>query len=110
MSDHRAEWEAEVLASDLPDNLTRAAWALRKLANKDGECWPSVTTLSATYGKDRETTYRHLKKLEEAGWIRREQRGGALGQGGTTNKYYLTFPESGRTSVSPRPYASRGRA
>jgi len=96
VSDVRAEWESAVLMSILPDPLKVACWALRKFANKHGECFPSASTLAATYGVARSTVFRHLKRLDEQGWIEREPGGGAVGLGGRTTLYKLTFPESSR--------------
>ena len=45
--------------------------ALRRYAGENGECWPSVPTLAKDVGLGPRMVQKHLRALEDAGFIRR---------------------------------------
>jgi hypothetical protein len=61
--------------------------------NKEGECWPSIDTLSEDAGCSRDTTKRALERLEELGILSVEHRGGQDGVS-LSNKYAVLLKES----------------
>lgn len=65
-------------------------------ANDDGLCWPSYQNIADHCEMDRRTAMRHIKKLEDMGFIRVEWRKDNDGQN-RTNVYHLTL-ESGNVS------------
>lgn len=61
-------WEMELPAKDKLLLLALADWA-----SDEGLAWPSIATLSRKCGCDERTVQRNLRKLEEAGHLRREE-------------------------------------
>lgn len=56
-------------------------------ADEQGRAWPSVETLARDTGMSRATVKRSMKKLEEAGYVRRHKR--LKGHLQTSNLYTL---------------------
>lgn len=68
-------------------------------ANDTGLCWPSLQTIAKVAEVDRSTAIRHIKKLEEMGFvnvIRRQHEGVSL-----SNHYKLLMLEGGGGAVPP---------
>ena len=65
--------------------------ALADFANDAGECWPSIPTLAAKARLTDRQTRRVLKKLEQAGEIRRERSNGGRNR---HSRYKITLAEN----------------
>lgn len=63
--------------------------ALADCANDDGECWPSVATLSRKTGAAERTVQRSLRSLEQAGLLK------TITVAGRGNRYWLNPRHSG---------------
>lgn len=59
---------------DLPHRAISVYRYLADRANKDGICWPSITTISKDLKLSESTTRRALHDLRKAGLVRTEQR------------------------------------
>ncbi len=66
--------------------------ALADNADDAGECWPRIQTLADKTKLSRATVSRMLRKLEELGEVRTEERTGADGRR-LANLYLITLPE-----------------
>lgn len=83
----RTRWSIGVRLSDLEPMTTLVALTLAGWANADGlGARPSFLSVGKGCRVDRRTVIRHIKKLEEAGWIRRTR-----GRG-VPNRYSLLIP------------------
>jgi hypothetical protein len=89
----RSRWTWAIRDSDLPATTRLVAWALATFMRADGECWPSVPTIAAAAGSNESTVKRHLRLLDERGWIERT-RGGGSGRGSRerTTRYVAALP------------------
>jgi DNA-binding transcriptional ArsR family regulator len=65
-------------------------------ANDKGECWPSYQNIADHCEVDKRTVMRHIKALEESGYLVKENR--VRSYGNTSNMYTLSLPSD---SVSP---------
>jgi hypothetical protein len=88
----RDRWARAVLASDLPDELIRTAWAIREYANDRGEATMGIASLARDTGRNRRTVQRHLDRLVGAGYLERHAGRGTAGRGGTTALSVLRVP------------------
>lgn len=72
-------------------------------ANDMGECWPSYQHIADQCEIDRSTVRKHIKALEEAGFLRIENRDGP--KGNSSNLYFLSLPPVGQEHppVGPEP-------
>lgn len=66
-------------------------------ANDVGECWPSYQHIADQCEIDRSTVRRHIKALEEAGFLRIEHREGP--KGNSSNLYYLNLNPVGTEPI-----------
>jgi hypothetical protein len=83
----RSRWTIGVRLSDLEPTTTLVALTLAGWANADGlGARPSFLSVADGCRVDRRTVVTHIKKLEDAGWIRRTH-----GRG-VPNKYALLIP------------------
>lgn len=64
----------ELYRMDLPHRAISVYIYLADRANKDGICWPSISTISKDLKFSESTTRRALKDLYRAGLIQTEQR------------------------------------
>lgn len=60
--------------SDLPHRAVSVYIYLDDRANKDGECWPSITTIAKELKLSQSTVRRALRDLRKANLIETEQR------------------------------------
>ena len=60
-------------------------------ADKDGKCFPSVSTIAADLKLSRSTVKRALADLESADFIKHERRYRVRG-GNSSNMYYIARP------------------
>ena len=60
--------------SDLPHRALSVYVYLDDRANKDGECWPSITTIAKELKLSQSTVRRALNDLRKANFIETEQR------------------------------------
>lgn len=66
--------------------------ALRFHQGSNGDCWPSIPTLTKEIGaKDERTTYRAMKRLKEMGLVK------IIGSIGKSNHYELLTPDTNDT-------------
>ena len=62
-------------------------------ANDDGICWPSYETIAEACEVDRRSVMRHVKKLEEDGFLRVERVYDTKNKKNASNRYHLTIEE-----------------
>ena len=60
--------------SDLPHRAVSVYVYLYDRANKDGECWPSITTIATELKLSQSTVRRALQDLRKANLVETEQR------------------------------------
>jgi DNA-binding transcriptional ArsR family regulator len=72
-------------------------------ADKDGYCWPAVTTLARRLGLHRTTVQRHLRKLEALGYVDRAETMRASRGGWGRNRYRLSYPDFATSSAADSP-------
>lgn len=60
-------------------------------ANDDGLCWPSYETVAKACEVDRRSVIRHIKKLEEDGFLRIERVYDKKAKKNKSNRYHLTI-------------------
>ena len=60
-------------------------------ANDDGICWPSYETIAEACEVDRRSVMRHVKKLEEEGFLRVERIYDTKNKKNASNRYHLTI-------------------
>lgn len=60
-------------------------------ANDDGICWPSYETIAEACEVDRRSVMRHVKKLEEDGFLRVERVYDTKNKKNASNRYHLTI-------------------
>ena len=63
--------------------------AMSKYANKQGECYPSISTLAKVMGVSTRTVKRVLPKLEQSGWVVKRNR--YSGKMKTSNLYTMPY-------------------
>jgi hypothetical protein len=68
--------------------------------NETGECWPAVESIATRTGLAPSTTREHLRKLEQAGYVRSEATFSATGQR-STNRYWVTISPAISTHREP---------
>lgn len=81
----------EIYSTDLPHRAVAVYMYLRDRANKDGSCYPSISTISADLKMSKSTVKRALIDLEKDGYIKHERRYRKTG-GNSSNVYYVTRP------------------
>lgn len=63
-----------IYAADLPHRAVTVYMYLKERANRDGICWPAVSTMSRELSLSRSTIQRALRELEGTGWLTKEPR------------------------------------
>jgi len=81
----------EIYSSDLPHRAVAVYMYLRDRANKDGSCYPAISTIAADLKISKSTVKRALTDLEKDGYIKHERRYRKTG-GNSSNLYYVTRP------------------
>ena len=76
----------ELYRMDLPHRAISVYTYLADRANKDGICWPSISTISKDLKLSESTTRRALNDLRKAELVRTEQR--YRENGGTSSLLY----------------------
>jgi hypothetical protein len=79
----------------LGEHALRLLIALCAFANKLGQCWPSLATISTSANVDRRRVPAALAKLEKMGLIVRSR----IGAGKSTS-YIIIYPEVSRLDVT----------
>ena len=77
--------------------------ALADFADEASSCYPGQSTLAAMTGQSVESVRRHVKALEEDGWLTREQRRRADGSR-TSDRYVLAVNLTGSTTGQSAPH------
>lgn len=80
-----------IYATDLPHRAVTVYMYLRERANKEGYCWPAVSTMSRELSLSRSTIQRALRELERTGWITKEPRWRENGSS-SSNRYLILTP------------------
>lgn len=70
-------------------------------ANDNGICWPSVATIARRARCSKRQAFRHLKALEDEGWIDRSMKRPVKGKK-WVNLYHVKIPVG--TDKSPNPF------
>lgn len=81
----------EIYSTNLPHRAIAVYMYLRDRANKDGSCYPSISTIAADLKMSKSTVKRALSDLEKDGYIKHERRYRKTG-GNSSNIYYITRP------------------
>ena len=68
----------------------RVLAALGTYSDKDGWCWPSLTTLATQLGTRRQVVHRHVRELAKLGYLESKRTTRRDG-GNATNRYRLLF-------------------
>lgn len=87
---NRFSWHRGIADSKLPPTDKLVACMLLLYADKHGECWPAVKSLSAAAGKSERVVQRSLRSLAANGWLQAEYRRAKPGDW-DTNLYILTM-------------------
>ena len=68
-------WNERIYADERLTHRARAVYMyLRDRADADGKCWPGVKRIASDLHLSRRTAQRALTDLEQAGYIRRDER------------------------------------
>lgn len=81
----------EIYSTNLPHRAVAVYMYLRDRANKDGSCYPSISTIAVDLKMSKSTVKRALSDLEKDGYIKHERRYRKTG-GNSSNLYYVTRP------------------
>jgi|HubBroStandDraft_6_1064221.scaffolds.fasta_scaffold11923_9 hypothetical protein len=82
--------EAMARRKKLPAGAKLVFGRLCRYAGRDGRCWPAVETLAEEVGLGERQTQKHLRTLEQKGFIRTVKRFGADGSQ-TSNDYIFLW-------------------
>lgn len=80
-----------IYAAGLPHRAVTVYMYLVERANKEGICWPAVSTISRELSLSRSTIHRALRELERTGWLVREPRWRENGSS-SSNRYLVLKP------------------
>lgn len=80
-----------IYAADLPHRAVTVYMYLKERANRDGVCWPAVSTMSRELSLSRSTIQRALRELEGTGWLNKEPRWRENGSS-SSNLYRILIP------------------
>lgn len=80
-----------IYAADLPHRAVTVYMYLKERANRDGVCWPAVSTMSRELSLSRSTIQRALRELERTGWLNKEPRWRENGSS-SSNLYRILIP------------------
>lgn len=68
-------WNERIYADERLTHRARAVYMyLRDRADADGKCWPGVKRIASDLHLSRRTAQRALADLEQAGYIKRDER------------------------------------
>ena len=91
---------------DLRGSVKSVLIVLANRANKDGECFPSLSTIARDAGIARSTAQEAIKKLEGLGLIKKRQRKSSRNDGWRSTLYRLSvapIPKAGTPYTEDRP-------
>ena len=77
-----------IYQEDLPARSKLVYMYLKDRANKEGQCWPAIQTISRDLGLSRSTVKRALKELERSSFLVKQGRKRA-NKGDTSNLYQI---------------------
>lgn len=81
----------EIYSTNLPHRAIVVYMYLRDRADKNGSCFPAISTIASELKLSKSTVKRALNDLEKAHYIRRERRYRQSG-GNSSNLYFLERP------------------
>ena len=81
----------EIYATNLPHRAISVYMYLRDRADKNGQCFPAISTIASDLKMSKSTVKRALSDLEKAHYIRHERRYRQSG-GNSTNLYFMERP------------------
>ena len=81
----------EIYSTNLPHRAITVYMYLRDRADKNGACFPAISTIAQDLKMSRSTVKRALSDLEKAKYIRHERRYRQSG-GNSSNLYLLSHP------------------
>ena len=81
----------EIYATNLPHRAISVYMYLRDRADKNGQCFPAISTIASDLKMSKSTVKRALSDLEKAHYIRHERRYRQSG-GNSTNLYFVERP------------------
>lgn len=81
----------EIFSTNLPHRAIAVYMYLRDRANKNGSCFPAISTIASDLKMSKSTVKRALSDLEKAHYIRHERRYRQSG-GNSTNLYFVERP------------------
>jgi len=99
MSNPAIDW---AIGCDLKGSVKSVLLILANRANKEGECFPALSTIAREAGVARSTVQEAIKELERLGLIKKIRRKSTNHPGWTSNLY--------RLSVDPLPVVGTGCA
>lgn len=80
-----------IYASGLPHRAVTVYMYLKERANREGICWPAISTMSRELSLSRSTIQRALRELERTGWITKDPRWRENGSS-SSNRYHIMSP------------------
>lgn len=81
----------EIFSTNLPHRAIAVYMYLRDRADKNGSCFPAISTIASDLKMSKSTVKRALSDLEKAHCIRHERRYRQSG-GNSTNLYFVERP------------------
>ncbi len=81
----------EIFSTNLPHRAIAVYMYLRDRADKNGSCFPAISTIASDLKMSKSTVKRALSDLEKAHYIRHERRYRQSG-GNSTNLYFVERP------------------
>ena len=81
----------EIYSTNLPHRAIAVYMYLRDRADKNGACFPAISTIAADLKMSKSTVKRALGDLEKAQYIRHERRYRQSG-GNSSNLYFVERP------------------
>lgn len=81
----------EIYSTNLPHRAIAVYMYLRDRADKNGQCFPAISTIASDLKMSKSTVKRALSDLEKAHYIRHERRYRQSG-GNSTNLYFVERP------------------
>lgn len=81
----------EIFSTNLPHRAIAVYMYLRDRADKNGSCFPAISTIASDLKMSKSTVKRALSDLEKAYYIRHERRYRQSG-GNSTNLYFVERP------------------
>jgi hypothetical protein len=95
------EWQSAFIEARITGNTGFIGLLMSTFDNGDGKgFFLSAPTMANMTGMDERTIRTHVKRLQEAGWIRTTRRGGRRGLSTFANEYELTIPASSQPGGS----------